>query len=110
LFNAGPWALEGLDAVFHFAFTREENRQAIVVIRDKTVRVRERHVASASLRVTVDSGWWLGFLAKERRLLWACCFGDCGSRGLPGRCRPLGSASQCKSKIPVFSKKVVELE
>jgi Fe-S-cluster-containing hydrogenase component 2 len=60
----------GLDATFHFTFIGDENQQATVVIRDKTVRVSEGHVASASLRVTANSQWWLGFLAKDRSLLW----------------------------------------
>jgi ferredoxin len=61
---------EGLDATFHFTFSGDENQQATVVIRDKTVRVSEGHVGSASLCVTTDSRWWLGFLAKDRSLLW----------------------------------------
>jgi len=90
----GPWALEGLDAVFHLTFTREENRQAIVVVRDKTLRVSERHVGSASLRVTVDSRWWLGFLAKERRLLMGLLRQRLRLKGFPrllpafGKCFP----------------------
>jgi ferredoxin len=61
---------EGVDATFHFSFTGEENRQATVVIRDKAVRVSEGHVGNAALRLTADSRWWLGFLAKERSLVW----------------------------------------
>ena len=29
------------------------------------------HVGQPDLRVTADSATWLGFLAKERNLLWA---------------------------------------
>jgi ferredoxin len=61
---------EGLDATYHFTFTGSEQRQATVVIRDKTVQVSEGHVGTAALRVTADSQWRLGFLAKGRSLLW----------------------------------------
>jgi Fe-S-cluster-containing hydrogenase component 2 len=65
-----PGRSEGLDATYHFTFTGPEERKATVVIRDKTVRVSEGHVGTAGLRVTADGPWWLGFLAKERSLLW----------------------------------------
>jgi ferredoxin len=65
-----PGQAEGLDATYHFTFTGAEDRQATVVIRDQVVAVSEGHVGSADLRVTADSGWWLGFVAKERSLLW----------------------------------------
>lgn len=61
----------GLDAVFHFTFTGKEERRATVVIRDRTLRVAEAHEGEADLRLTADSETWLGFLAKERSLLWA---------------------------------------
>jgi ferredoxin len=61
---------DGLDATFHFTLRGDENEEATVIIRDKTLRVSQGHVGSASLRVTADSRWWLGFLAKERNLLW----------------------------------------
>jgi ferredoxin len=65
-----PGRSEGLDATYHFTFTGPEERKTTVVIRDKTVRVSEGHVGTAGLRVTADGQWWLGFLAKERSLLW----------------------------------------
>jgi Fe-S-cluster-containing hydrogenase component 2 len=65
-----PVRSEGLDATYHFTFTGSEERKATVVIRDKTVQVSEGHFGTAGLRVTADSRWWLGFLAKERSLLW----------------------------------------
>ena len=62
---------EGLDAVYHFTFTGREERRATVVIKDRAVRVEDGHRGTASLHVTADSETWLGFLAKERSLLWA---------------------------------------
>ncbi len=61
---------QGLDATYHFTFTGEEECRATVVIRGKEMQVSEGHVGNAGLRVTADSQWWLGFLAKERNLPW----------------------------------------
>ena len=69
LFQPGKAA--GLNAVYHFTFTGREERRATVVIKDQTVRVEDGHQGIASLHVTADSETWLGFLAKERSLLWA---------------------------------------
>ncbi len=44
--------------------------QATVVIRERTLEVRPGHVGSAGLRIMADSARWLGFLAKERNLVW----------------------------------------
>jgi ferredoxin len=66
-----PGRSAGLDATYHFTFTGSEEQKATVVIRDKSVQVSEGHVGTASLRLTADSQWWLGFLAKERSLVWA---------------------------------------
>jgi ferredoxin len=85
---------EGLDACYHFTFTGSEERNATVVIRDKHVHVSEGHVGAAGLRVTVDSLWWLGFLAKERGLLWGLVRRKLRLRGSPrllvafGKCFP----------------------
>jgi ferredoxin len=62
---------ERLDAVYHFTFTGKEPREATVVIRDKTIQVTDGHEGRPNLRLTADSDTWLGFLAKERSLLWA---------------------------------------
>jgi Fe-S-cluster-containing hydrogenase component 2 len=60
-----------LSAVYHFTFTGKEPKEATVVIRDGTLQVQDGHQGEADLRVTADSETWLGFLAKERSLLWA---------------------------------------
>jgi ferredoxin len=61
----------GLDAVYHFIFTGAEPCQATVVIRDHTLTVQDGLEGKADLHVTADSKIWLGFLAKERSILWA---------------------------------------
>jgi ferredoxin len=85
---------EGLDAVYHFTFTGREQRQATVAIKDQTLRVEDGHQGTASLHVTADSETWLGFLAKERGLLWALLRRKIRIRGSPrlllafGKCFP----------------------
>ena len=84
----------GLDTTYHFNFTGEEECQATVVIQDKTVQVSQGHVGTAGLRVTADSRWWLGFLAKDRSLLWGLLRGKLRLKGAPkllaafGKCFP----------------------
>ena len=84
----------GLDATYHFTFTGEEKCQATVVIRDKTVRVQRGHIGMAGLRVTADSSWWLGFVTKDRSLLWGLVRRKLRLKGNPrllsafGKCFP----------------------
>jgi alkyl sulfatase BDS1-like metallo-beta-lactamase superfamily hydrolase len=66
-----PGKAAGLNAVYHFTFTGKEQKQATVTIRDGTLQLQDGHQGEADLRVTADSETWLGFLAKERSLLWA---------------------------------------
>jgi putative sterol carrier protein len=59
-----------LNAVYHFTFTGKEEKLATATIRDGTLQVQDGHQGEADLLVTADSETWLGFLAKERSLLW----------------------------------------
>ncbi len=85
---------EGLSATYHFTFTGEEETTATVVIRDKTVRVEEGHVGTSDLHVRADSRAWLGFLRKERSLVWAILSRKIRWKGSPrllvafGKCFP----------------------
>ena len=56
---------EGLDAIYHFTFTGEEEREVTAVIRDRTIRVDEGHVGQADLSVVADSRTWLAILAGD---------------------------------------------
>jgi ferredoxin len=84
----------GLAVTYHFTFTGEEQREATVIIRDQTLQVKEGHVGLADLKVTADSRTWLGFLAKERNLVWAVIRRKIRIRGSPrlllafGKCFP----------------------
>jgi hypothetical protein len=89
-----PGKSKGLEAVFHFTFTGQEEHKATVVIRNQTVQVEDGHQGTASLHVTADSETWVGFLAKERSLLWALLRRKIRIKGSPkllvafGKCFP----------------------
>ncbi|MDR3633420.1 MAG: SCP2 sterol-binding domain-containing protein [Isosphaeraceae bacterium] len=74
-------ASRGLSATYHFTFKGREPAEATVVIRDRTIAVHEGHVGEAQVRITADSETWLGFLAKERSLIWALVRGKVRIRG-----------------------------
>src|SRR5262245_15788658 len=83
-----------LSAVYHFTFTGKEAKEATVTIRDGTLQVQNGHQGEADLHVTADSETWLGFLAKERSLLWALLRRKVRIKGPPrllvafGKCFP----------------------
>lgn len=62
---------KGLNATYHFTFMGEEQHQATIRIADGKLTVEAGHRGQADLRVTADSETWLGFLAKEKSLVWA---------------------------------------
>jgi len=66
-----PGKSAGLNATFHFTFTGSEQRQATVVIQEQKISVREGHVGQPDLHVTADSQTWVGFLRKEKNIVWA---------------------------------------
>ncbi|HVC94772.1 MAG TPA: SCP2 sterol-binding domain-containing protein [Pirellulales bacterium] len=83
-----------MDATYHFTFTGEEQIEATIIIRDKKLQVQDGHVGSANLQVTADSKTWLGFIAKERNLVWALLTRRIRLKGSPkwllafGKCFP----------------------
>jgi ferredoxin len=85
---------EGLSAVYHFTFTGQEQLDATVAIRDKTIHVSEGHVGQGDITITADSLTWLGFLRKETNLVWALVTRKIRIHGSPklllafGRCFP----------------------
>ena len=84
----------GLNAVFHFTFTGTEPLKSTVVIRDQAIRVAEGHEGTSDLHLFADGEAWLGFLAKERSLLWALLRRKIQIKGPPrlliafGKCFP----------------------
>jgi Fe-S-cluster-containing hydrogenase component 2 len=66
-----PGKSAGLNATFHFTFTGHEQRQATVVIQEQKISVKEGHVGQPDLHITADAQTWIGFLRKERNVVWA---------------------------------------
>ena len=60
-----------MNATYHFTFTGVEERKATIVIHNKKINVEEGLIGEPDLRVTADTKTWLGFLAKEKNLVWA---------------------------------------
>jgi ferredoxin len=89
-----PGKAAKLDAVYHFTFTGAKTKQATVAIRSGTLEVQDGLHGEADLRVTADTETWLGFLAKERSLLWAILRRRIRIKGSPklliefGKCFP----------------------
>ena len=85
---------KGLDATYHFTFTGAEKVKATVIIRGQSLEVKEGHVGNSDIRVIADSATWLGFLAKERNLVWALLRRKIRIKGSPrllltfGKCFP----------------------
>jgi ferredoxin len=83
-----------LDATYHFTFTGSETLTATVVIRSGKITVETGLNGRPDIHVTADSATWLGFLAKEKSLLWALITRKIRMRGTPrwllafGRCFP----------------------
>jgi Fe-S-cluster-containing hydrogenase component 2 len=89
-----PGKAAQLNAVYHFTFTGKEPMEATATIRDATLEIRDGHQGNADLLVTADSETWLGFVAKERSLLWALLRRKIRIKGSPrllvafGKCFP----------------------
>ncbi|MBY0587694.1 SCP2 sterol-binding domain-containing protein [bacterium] len=60
-----------LDAVYHFTFKGSSAAQATVTIRNKRVSVETGLHGKANCAVTADADTWVGFLRKERNIVWA---------------------------------------
>jgi ferredoxin len=87
-------ASAGLEAVFQFTFTGQEDRKVTITIRDRTLTVEHGHHGTPGVSVTADTTTWLGYIAKERSLLWALLRRKVRIKGSPrllvafGRCFP----------------------
>src|SRR4030095_12786680 len=74
---------KGIDATYHFTFTGREQQRATIIISNQTLTISDGHIGKADLRVTADSDTWLGFIAKERNLLWALLRRKISLQGTP---------------------------
>ncbi|MEW6209917.1 MAG: SCP2 sterol-binding domain-containing protein, partial [Acidobacteriota bacterium] len=68
--------------------------KATITIRNRSLRVEDGHIGEADLRIEADSQTWLGFLRKEKNILWALLRRKIKIKGSPrlllafGRCFP----------------------
>jgi len=69
VFQAGQ--SKGLDAVYHFRFTGDEKLESTVTIRNQTIEVQSGLVGKPDCSIVADSATWLGFIRKEKNILWA---------------------------------------
>ena len=74
---------EGLNAVYHFSFTGNENLAGTVIIREETISVQEGLAGKADLHVTADSNTWIKFLAQEKNLVIALATRKIKIKGSP---------------------------
>jgi len=87
-------AAGNLDATYHFTFTGNEITEATVVVQSGKIQVEHGLKGVATIHVTADGETWLGFLAKEKNLLWALLTRKIRLRGNPkwllafGKCFP----------------------
>lgn len=66
-----PRKSNALNATFHFTFTGQEERQATIVIQNNRITVEDGHAGTPDLEVIADSATWIGFLRREKSILWA---------------------------------------
>ena len=78
---------KGIDAVYHLVFTGAETAEATVTIRGQTLDVQPGLVGKADCTIRADAATWLGFLRKERSIVWAI---------LRGKVRVSGGLSRLK--------------
>ncbi len=69
VFQAGQ--SKAMNTVYHFTFTGAETAQATVTIRNQTVIVEQGLHGEADCVITADAATWLGFLRKEKSIVWA---------------------------------------
>jgi putative sterol carrier protein len=83
---------KGLNAVYHYTYTGQDEVKATVTIRYEKLQVSEGHNGQADLRLTADTETWRRFLRKEANLIWALLRRKIRTQGSPelqitfGRC------------------------
>ncbi|VTR96660.1 4Fe-4S binding protein [Tuwongella immobilis] len=69
VFQSGKSA--GLDAVYHFQFHGAETAEATVTIRNQRITIESGLIGTPTIRIVADAQTWIGFLRKERSIVWA---------------------------------------
>jgi putative sterol carrier protein len=81
---------KGIDAVYHFVFTGAETAEATVTIRNQSLDVQPGLVGRPDCTIRADAATWLGFLRKERSIVWAILCGQIRVRGGLSRLKDFG--------------------
>lgn len=85
---------DGLNATYHFRFTGAEQQDVTFRIQDKKLQVQGGHVGKCDLQVTADTDTWIGFVRKEKSIVWALLTRKVRLKGSPklllafGKCFP----------------------
>jgi NAD-dependent dihydropyrimidine dehydrogenase PreA subunit len=85
VFQAGK--AKDIDAVYHLIFTGAETAEATVTIRSQSLDVQRGLVGTPDCTIRADAATWLGFLRKERSIVWAI---------MRGKVRVIGGLSRLK--------------
>jgi ferredoxin-NADP reductase/Fe-S-cluster-containing hydrogenase component 2 len=110
LLNLMPYVFQpnqsrGLNATFQFTFTGSEEGEVTIRIQNRTIAVQDGLVGKPDVHVTADAEAWLGFLAKERNLIWELIRRKIRLKGNPklllgfGKCFP--SAGPRRERVDI---------
>jgi ferredoxin-NADP reductase/Fe-S-cluster-containing hydrogenase component 2 len=93
-----PNQSRGLDATFHFSFTGAETKDATIIIKNRTLDIKDGLIGAPDIHVTADSETWLALLAQEKNLIRALFTRKVRLKGNP---RLLLAFSKCFPSAPV---------
>ena len=62
---------EGLDTVYHFRFTGDEECESTIAIRNNSLAVQDGLAGAPDILIKADARTWLDFLAREKNLVTA---------------------------------------
>jgi NAD-dependent dihydropyrimidine dehydrogenase PreA subunit len=81
---------KGIDAVYHLIFRGAETAEATVTIRSQKLDVQRGLVGTPACTIRADAATWLGFLRKERSIVWAIMRGKVRVTGGLSRLKDFG--------------------
>jgi epoxyqueuosine reductase QueG len=62
---------EGMNTVYHFRFTGDEECESTIIIRDSSLTVQNGLAGDPDILIEADAKTWLAFLAREKNLVAA---------------------------------------
>ena len=65
-----PGRARGLSAVYHFEFSGESQEKATITIKEGKLRVESGLVGTPDLQLRADARSWVGFVRRERNIVW----------------------------------------